>query len=289
MSIEGLIEQYQWTSESEIRNDMTSRYEPMQPFILKALVRRLSDVLFVDVGANIGFYAVIIGSEPTVAEVHAFEPMPVGAAATRKNTAANLPRQQVVVHQLALSDEQGRLDFAVRGPLAGANGALRDSVLDSTDFVVESVPCDQLDQVLSVSGRPLVIKVDVEGHELSVLLGAVNILRDNPGFLQMEMHESPKDAEKLALLNRLGWHLLTRVGPDHYFSNISEYYESRSVVADVLEEALSICLESSQSPLRASRRRIASGVYLQVSRTKVDRVKIALRGLGLRSRKPNGA
>ena len=101
MSIEGLIEQFRWTRESESRNELTSRYEPVQPFILKALVRRLSNVTFLDVGANIGFYAVIIGSEETVVPVHAFEAVPAAAAATLENTTANLPDRRVVVHQLA--------------------------------------------------------------------------------------------------------------------------------------------------------------------------------------------
>lgn len=282
MSIEGLIEQFRWTRESESRNELTSRYEPVQPFILKALVRRLSDVTFLDVGANVGFYAVIIGSEEAVVEVHAFEPMPVAAAATRENTTANLPDRHVVVHQLAVSDQQGQLEFAVRGPLAGDNGALSDSMLDAKDIVVELVRCDRLDNVIQLTGRQVVIKIDVEGHELSTLVGAVDTLKNNSGFLQMEMHPSDSNAEKLALLESLGWHLMTRAGADHYFSNISEYYESRGIVAEILEEALAITIEESRSPLRASRRRIGPGVYLQVSRSQVDSVKGALRSLGVR-------
>jgi FkbM family methyltransferase len=288
VSIEGLIEQFQWTAESESRNDLTSRYEPIQPFILLALARRLSDAVLVDVGANIGFYAVTIGNEPTVSEVHAFEPMPAAAAATRENTTTNLPLKQVAIHQLALSDQQGHLEFAVRGPLAGDNGALTDSILDASQISVDSVPCSRLDEVLQISGRHLVIKVDVEGHELSMLHGAVGTLSANQGFLQVEMHESPSDAEKVALLNGLDWHLITRVGPDHYFSNIPEYYETRGAVTDVFEEAMSICLDTSKSPQRASRRRIVGGVYLQVSRSQVQRVKATLGKLGLRRETPNG-
>ena len=127
MSVDGLIEQHRWTRESDSRNELTARYEPVQPFILKALTRRLADVTFVDVGSNIGFYAVVIGVEETVDVVHAFEPMPAAAANTRSNMDANLPDIERHVHQVALSDVQGPLDFAVREPLAGGNGALSDS------------------------------------------------------------------------------------------------------------------------------------------------------------------
>lgn len=272
MSVDGLIEQYRWTHDSDSRNELTSRYEPVQPFILKALTRRLSQATFLDIGANIGFYAVVIGDEDSVDVVHAFEPMAAGAANTRLNMHANLAGTGAHVHELALSDTQGPLEFAVRGPLAGGNGALSDSLLDAQDISVATVQRDRLDNVLELAGVDVVIKIDVEGHELSTLRGAVDTLRENTGFLQMEMHPSDSNAEKFALLEDLGWHMFTRAGADHYFTNIDMYHD-RGAVADVLEEALAISIEHSLSPRRASRRRVGPGIYLEVSRSKVDRVK----------------
>ncbi len=277
MSVDGLIEKYRWTRDSDIRNELTSRYEPVQPFILKALTRRLSRVTFLDVGSNIGFYAVVIGDEHAVEEVHAFEPMPVGAQNTRENISANLSGLPTHVHELALSDVRGPLEFAVRGPLAGANGALDDSVLAAEDITVTTVERDRLDDVIALKGRNVVIKIDVEGHELNTLRGAVDTLRENTGFLQMEMHPSESNADKIALLEGLGWRMFTRAGADCYFTNIPEYAEDRGAVADVLEEALELSIEHSLSPHRASRRRVGPGIYLEVSRDKADRVKGAIR------------
>lgn len=281
MSVDGLIEQYQWTSESDSRNELTSRYEPVQPFILKALTRRLTNVTFLDIGSNIGFYAVVIGDENPVEAVHAFEPMPDGAANTQANMDANLPAVRTSVHRVALSDAQGPLEFAVRGPLAGGNGALADSQLDGPAVSVMSVERDRLDSVLNLAGLNLVIKIDVEGHELSTLRGAVDTLRENTGFLQMEMHPADSNGDKFALLERLGWRMFTRAGADHYFTNIDTYHEDRGAVADVLEDALAISIEHSLSPRRASRRRIGPGIYLEVSRSKVDRVKRMIPRAGL--------
>jgi|SRR5664280_70933 len=273
MSVESLCETFRWSAESEVRNDLTGRYEPIQPFILIAMVRRLHNVTFIDAGANIGFYTVVVGNEPKVAEVLAFEPMPKAASAVRGNADANLPSKPVVVHELALSDRRGQLAFAVLSPLAGDNGALQDSIHDPGDFKVDSFHCERLDDVLHVTEQEVVFKVDVEGHEMSLLQGATKTLSENRGFLQIEMHESPSHPEKMALLNELGWHQVCRVGPDYYFSNIAEYIRGDAFRAEILEDAMGILVEASKSGSRSSRRRLAQGVYLQVSRRQVDAIK----------------
>src|SRR5690606_17422696 len=62
-----------WTEASEKLNRLTSKYEPIQPFVLVALARRLGCDAFIDVGANIGFYSILMALSGTVREVHAFE------------------------------------------------------------------------------------------------------------------------------------------------------------------------------------------------------------------------
>ncbi len=277
MSTGSLIQKYTWSAESELRNELTAVYEPVQPFILLAMTRRLQNAILIDAGANIGFYTVVIGSEPMITEVIAFEPMPRAASAVRWNVQANLAAKSVAVHELALSAEPGQLQFAVRSPLAGDNGALQDTILDSKDFEVQGVRCERLDDLLPASGREVVIKVDVEGHELSLLKGAARTLVENRGFLQIEMHESPANEEKIALLNGLGWYQLARVRSDCYFSNIPEYTQNDSFKAEILEDAMGLMVDASKGSWRESRRRIGPGVYIHITRKRVDAVKRLLR------------
>ena len=127
--------------------------------------------------------------------------------------------------------------------------------------------------MLQAVGREIVIKVDVEGHELSVLQGATRTLSENLGFLQIEIHDSPTQAARTALLNELGWHQVARVGPDYYFTNIPEYAHSDAFRAEILEDAMGILVDASRGAWRESRRRIAPGVYLHISRSRVDAIK----------------
>lgn len=274
MSTGSLIERFRWSAESGPRNELTAVYEPVQPFILIAMARKLDNAVFIDAGANVGFYTVVLGSEPTISEVVAFEPMPRAASAVRWNAQANLAGKSVAVHELALSAQSGQLQFAVLSPLAGDNGALQDTLLEGEDFEVQWVRSERLDDVLlQVIGREVVMKVDVEGHELSLLEGSARTLGKNRGFLQIEMHDSPTIQEKVALLNGLGWHQVTRVRSDYYFSNIAEYAHNASFKAEILEEAMGLMVDASKGSWRESRRRIAPGVYLHVSRSKVDAIK----------------
>lgn len=274
MTTTHLIDRFTWSSASRYRNALTVRYEPIQPIFLMVMARHLDRAVFIDAGANIGFYAVVVGAEPTVEEVHAFEPMPASAAQIRWNLQTNLPDKLTAVHEVALSNTQGQLEFAVVGPMAGDNGALADSVHDRSHISVSEVPCDRLDACVPIHGRGVAMKVDVEGHELSVLQGATETLTANHGFLQVEMHESDNLPDKIALLADLGWHLIVRIGPDHYFSNLPEYVEGGPSHMALLEECLDACRTIAlTSPPGPARRRIAPGVHLEISRQKADAIK----------------
>lgn len=110
-----------WTEKSLPRNRLTSLYEPLQPFILHEAAERLSAQVVIDVGANIGFYTVLLGKIGSVDEVHAFEPMPEPFRELRGNVELNHLTEKCFLHQVALSDTRGQGEMAVIGECSGAN------------------------------------------------------------------------------------------------------------------------------------------------------------------------
>lgn len=148
--------------------------------LLPIIAEFVSPRIAIDVGANRGDFTAALRRSGFV--VHAFEPLPTLYAALSERF--SLEADQVYVYQLACSDNDG----SARLHLAAADDQTIDSTLFSTlsehpsfdgltfDDSIE-VPLRRLDTVFSGS-IPIAIgllKIDAEGHDVSVLKGASGI------------------------------------------------------------------------------------------------------------------
>lgn len=136
--------------------------------------------LFVDCGANVGFFSLLAASRG--ARVIAFEPNPACHAALLAN--AKLNGFQIDVRKLALSSETGKAVLHVES--AGNVGAatLRHTAGDAME-----VDMDTLDnQLVGQAGPPALMKIDVEGAEIRLLEGAQRTLAEVPRIV-MEVSE----------------------------------------------------------------------------------------------------
>jgi FkbM family methyltransferase len=145
--------------------------------LLKRIVRP-GDIT-VDVGANVGLYTRTLAHLSST--VHAFEPSSTTADTLRRTSARN-----VIVHEIALSDCDGQAELHI--PRDGTHltyglGSIEPDVVgEHEDAKVETVQRKRLDSV--ISDGVSFVKIDVEGHELSVLRGASGLIkRCRPVFL----------------------------------------------------------------------------------------------------------
>lgn len=137
--------------------------------------------LFVDVGANIGSYTILAASV-CGAEVIAFEPDPGTYGSLFDNINANNIQSKVEVIQKAVGSEEGEISFStgldtMNHVVAPGSGAANASL--------RTVQVTSLDQVLR-GKQPVMMKIDVEGHEPSVVAGAAEVLA-NPSLLAIEI------------------------------------------------------------------------------------------------------
>jgi FkbM family methyltransferase len=152
-----------------------------------------------DVGANIGLFAVMMGRRVRygqVGVVHAFEASPTVAGDLRRVIEANSLSGNVCVHHAAVADQPGTLSFIdldtgnVNREASHLVGVGPDAAVADAPGQV-TVPAVSLDAFVAAQGGPVLprlIKIDVEGAEFLVLDGARKLIGDLHPCLCIEIH-----------------------------------------------------------------------------------------------------
>ena len=151
-------------------------YEPEVTRVLCTELRH--DDVFYDIGANVGYYT-CAALQNGVGSVYAFEPDPAAAAVLRLNLCLNaLADASCQVMELALGFEAGSgVFYRSHVSNSGRSGFHpRDAV------ATFEVPIEQIDALIAGSRvrAATVVKIDVEGLEHQVLLGAQRLLKEKP-------------------------------------------------------------------------------------------------------------
>ena len=134
--------------------------------------------LFLDIGANVGSYTVL-ASGVCRATTWAFEPDPETIRSLRRNIDLNGLAGRVVVHEMALGDTDGEVHFT-----RGLDTMNR--VAMGGEANVRAVAVRRLDTLVGAA-EPLMIKMDVEGYEHSVVHGGLGLLaRDCLKLIELE-------------------------------------------------------------------------------------------------------
>ena len=185
---------------------------PFSP-VVKRLVRPGDCV--VDAGANVGYVTLLLSR--WVGEkgcVHSFEPVPETfewlSESVRKLKLAN-----VNLHDCGLSDSSRSAAMGIPRYLSGGENLYESRIVEEgrgARFArTVNVSLNTLDALLAGSRRRVsFIKIDVEGHELPAVKGALQVIsRDKPALL-IEVAGDPDNAgsnasELFALLTGLGY------------------------------------------------------------------------------------
>lgn len=146
-----------------------------------------------DVGANVGFFTVLsahlVGSD---GHVFAFEPHEDNVAAIHYNVALN-GFKNVTVIEAAVADRSGEGELLVAHYSGGS--ALSTVATPPPDFkeriVVRILSIDEL-AAGGIIRRPNMVKIDVEGAELTVLRGMVETIRNDAPVILYEIDDGRK-------------------------------------------------------------------------------------------------
>lgn len=157
--------------------------------------------LFVDVGANVGSYAVLGGT--TGASVLAVEPLPATFRLLCRNIVVNTFAENIKALNIGFSDAPGTLHFTDH--LDTVNHVVPPGTPDSCPVLVDTLDAICAERI------PALIKIDVEGYEKEVLQGGAKTLQ-SPVLkaLIVELNDSGKrygnqENEVISLLEKAGF------------------------------------------------------------------------------------
>jgi len=214
------------TNYIDARLFLTGSYEDQVRDQFRQHVVEHGVTIFLDIGANIGLYTVSIGSLPSVLTVYAFEPDLLNRQQLIANVLINNLTEKVQIFDVALSDSSGTSQLyrcTTPKPFDAwkANTGAHSLILNpqwhdsATDVVTR-----RGDDLFSLSGQRLAIKIDVEGHEVHVLQGMQTLLTANACVLQIESFPTNYPITA-SMLNSLGYRLVSELGDHNYiFTNI---------------------------------------------------------------------
>jgi FkbM family methyltransferase len=161
--------------------------EPEQQIWLSEHVRE-GDVVY-DIGANIGFFALLCGKlTGEIGQIEAFEPNPICANACRRNMNLN-GFSHVQVHEIALSNSEGNVSFTFPEH-STALGKIAKNESQGEEGPAFAVRTATLDNYISGNNLrpPNLLIIDVEGHEIEVLKGAHNTIKEYRPIINCEVH-----------------------------------------------------------------------------------------------------
>lgn len=143
-----------------------------------------SDSVVVDIGANVGWYSVLLGRQASRGRVIAFEPIPSTIEFLKRNLALN-GTSNVELYEHGLSEREEELVFFFQPHLSGATSAR--NLLDNAAAVEVRASVKRLDDVVLHEPRIDLLKCDIEGAELFALRGAVGTIARTKPVLFIEM------------------------------------------------------------------------------------------------------
>jgi len=146
-----------------------------------------------DLGGNMGLFALYAWSRARDATIHSFEPEPGNAALFRRNIDQN--NAPVKLHQVAVSDKTGVVRFSIGGNSAEYKLARED---DEDTIEVEAITPTQMFDLIDADEIDFA-KIDIEGGERGLFAACTDDQLRRFKAIAIEWHYQVPELEELAM------------------------------------------------------------------------------------------
>ncbi len=161
----------------------------------------------IDVGANYGMHSLRFSEY--YEHVYAFEPHPAVYKLLDFNTSYNNPKSNISIFNYGISSEESEMTlYDYKGQNIGGSTFELRSVKDHDNAIKFECTLKPLDDEGEIRNKDIgLLKIDTEGHELSVLKGAENFISEQKPVILMEDWFSSKgnESDSIKFLRKLGY------------------------------------------------------------------------------------
>jgi FkbM family methyltransferase len=167
--------------------------EPETHLLLNKVVDGLDRFNFIDVGASVGEFVLLMTNYDSLETCYTFEPRPECAEVIERNNELNNEIRVQVINKAA-SDQTGQLKI-YRNAGGSSSSQYELSSTDTSNFVM--IDTVKLDDVLPVSLVNPIILIDIEGAEPLAMRGASQFITTNRPLIIFEYNDTSKKHFKL--------------------------------------------------------------------------------------------
>lgn len=204
-----------------------NNYEDEQINYLINKIKTLGANIFLDIGCNSGLYSLIISKKFSKLKTLSFEPVKETFLKFKKNIKFNKKIKNIKIYNYGLSSKNTMLlmkslkrDNYIQ---QGGSGVVRkNEKIISNRLHTAVASFKKGDDIIHFKNKVIACKIDVEGHELEVLKGMINILKKNKLILQIEIFDS--EYKKVnSFLKKIKYRQINKIFSDnkndYYFKN----------------------------------------------------------------------
>ena len=226
---------------------LENSFENEQINFIKKNIKNVNFDYFIDIGAYIGYYTLYFSQFSNIQKIVSIEANKTNYDNLLKNISLN-KLNNVIAHNFACSDtdSQVKLWYSDTNKMGGSsvlntndyefnkyssnpnldqnhlkkhyNKSYKDYKKSKEKFFYQNIESKKFDNIFNAVNKNLLIKIDVERHEIFVLKGAEKILNNNKIFLQIEIFPELFNDINDFLISR-NFKLINNIGWDYYFKN----------------------------------------------------------------------
>jgi FkbM family methyltransferase len=184
-----------------------NQYEEKQINFLFEWIKKNKPDVFIDIGANFGFYSLRVSKLFKMLKVIAFEPVLTTFKKLKKNIKINNLEKKIKTYNIGLSNTDGlkRMISQKKDGYIQSGGYSFNIINRRIDknHIIQYYKSIRGDKILKLQKMKILLKIDVEGYENKVLLGIKNLLKKNKVLLQIEIFDNNfKKVNKLLEKNK---------------------------------------------------------------------------------------